>query len=740
MTSTVARDRLEAAVSHQRAGRFREAVAILQELLRAAPRDADLMQRLGVALAQLGQPAQGAPLMAASLELQPGRPSVLLNLARALLALGRPEAALQCCDRAVALDSAAAGNYRAGAYRLRGAALTMLGRRDEALANLGQAVRLAPNDAEALTELGVALEAGERTHDALNCFERALELDQNQSLALQHLAKLTAAMGDYTRALGYVDRALALQPQLAALHSNRGNFLTRLDRLGEALASYATALAIDPANLNTLHNRAMTLTLLGRHAEALRDFDELLAHGGERPSHLLARGTALLELGRPAEAAEPLERAAALLPQDREVHAQHGSALLRLARYAEALESFDRALGIGPERAEILNNRGVALEALGRPQAALQDFIRAAVIDGIAAATHVNIGVLSARLGNDAQAAASFDRALSIDRDDPAARLELAFLYLAQGDFRRGWPLYEARFRVPALAVPPREFGVPRWTGEAPIAGKILLVHAEQGLGDTIQFCRYLPLLAERGATVMFEVMAQLKALMGTLPGAIQLIGRGELLPRCDYHCPLMSLPLAFGTELASIPQRLPYLAADPVRASHWAARLQQLPGLRVGLAWQGNAQVERLTWARGRSPPLAAFEPLTAIPGLSLVSLQQGEGLQQLRAAPFRDRIFFPGEEAGADAFLDTAAIMASLDLIISSDTSVAHLAAALARPTWVALSAAPDWRWLRERSDSPWYPTMRLFRQPGRSNRWDALVAALAGSVEALIAERAH
>jgi tetratricopeptide (TPR) repeat protein len=735
MTSTVARDRLEAAVSHQRAGRFREAVAILQELLHAAPKDADLMQRLGAALAQLGQPAQGAPLMAASLELQPGRPSVLLNLARALLALARPEDALRCCDRAVALDSAAAG-----AFRLRGTALAMLGRSEEALASFGQAVRLAPKDAGALTELGIALEASARTRDARTCFERAVELDGNQSLAHQHLATLSAAMGDHERALASIDRALALQPQLAALHSNRGNYLTQLGRPAEALASYATALAIDPANLDTLHNRAMALALLARYAEALRDYDELLSRGGERPSDLLGRGAALLALGRHAEALAPLSRAAALLPQDREVHAQHGSALLRLERYAEAVESFDRALGIGPERPDLLNNRGVALEALGRPQAALEDFIRAAVIDGTAAATHVNIGVLSARLGRYAQAASSFDRALSIDRDDPAAQLELAFLYLAQGDLRRGWPLYEARFRVPALAVPPRDFGVPRWTGEVPIAGKILLVHAEQGLGDAIQFCRYLPLLAERGATVIFEVMASLKALMGTLPGAIQLIGRGEALPPFDYHCPLMSLPLAFGTQVASIPQQVPYLAADPVRTGHWAARLQHLPGLRVGLAWQGNAQVERLTWARGRSPPLAVFEPLTEIPGLSLVSLQQGEGLQQLRAAPLRERIFFPGEEAGPDAFLDTAAIMASLDLIISSDTSVAHLAAALARPTWVALSAAPDWRWLRERSDSPWYPTLRLFRQPGRSNRWDALVAELAGSLEALIAERAH
>jgi hypothetical protein len=201
-----------------------------------------------------------------------------------------------------------------------------------------------------------------------------------------------------------------------------------------------------------------------------------------------------------------------------------------------------------------------------------------------------------------------------------------------------------------------------------------------------------------------------------------------------------MSLPLAFDTRLATIPHDVPYLAADSARVAAWRARLQALPGLRVGIAWQGNVQVERLIWARGRSPPLAAFEPLTRIPGVSLVSLQQGEGLQQLDASPFRERIFIPGEERGPHAFVDTAAIMASLDLIISSDTSVAHLAGALARPTWLALSAAPDWRWLLERSDSPWYPTMRLFRQPQLSNRWDIVVADLVKALQARIAQPAH
>jgi hypothetical protein len=213
------------------------------------------------------------------------------------------------------------------------------------------------------------------------------------------------------------------------------------------------------------------------------------------------------------------------------------------------------------------------------------------------------------------------------------------------------------------------------------------------------------------------------------LPG-LRIIARGEPLPPVDYHCPLLSLPLAFDTLLDTIPAAVPYLAADPGRAASWAPRLQQLPGLRVGIAWQGNLQVERLVWARGRSIPLTAFAPLAKLPGVSLVSLQKGPGAEQLRDVSFRDRIFDLGDDLdrGPNAFLDTAAIMGGLDLIITSDTSIAHLAGALARPTWVALNASPDWRWLLDRTDSPWYPTMRLFRQSATNSGWEPLIAELA------------
>jgi len=726
------RERLEAAVRHHRAGRLREAVAGYEELLRADADDADVLQRLGAALAQFGRPDAAAGYLARSLELEPDRPAVALNLARALHEIGREEDALRCCDRALALDPNSAGGYR-----VRWAVLAALGRREEALASIGQAVRLSPADAASTADLGVALEEAGRPQDALACFERAVTLDPGLAPAHHNIGILAARLGEHARALRSLDRALALQPQQAALHSNRGNALKELGRLPEALQSYDTALAIEPQNLDTLHNRAAVRTLHGKYTDALQDYDVLIArHDTPTAADLIGRGAALVALGRNEEALVSLQQAITLSPRDAEARIQHGVALLRLARHDEAVSSFDRALAIRPDLPEVLNNRGVALAALGRAKDALDSFLRSLVFNGSSADTHTNVGIVLKTLGRYDEAAASFGRALWHKPDDPAASFELAFLHLTRGEFAAGWPLYEARFHVPALAIPSRRFDAPRWNGTAAIAGKTLLVHAEQGLGDTFQFCRYLPLLAAQGAKIVFEVMPTLKALLRSLPDEIQVYARGERLPPADYHCPLLSLPLAFDTQLQTIPRDVPYLSPEPQRVTQWSARLQGLAGLRVGIAWQGNPGVEKLIWARGRSLPLEMLKPLADLSSISLVSLQKGTGVEQLRDCTFRDRILDLGSDFdhGPDAFLDTAAVMANLDLVISSDTSVVHLAGALGRPVWVALSATPDWRWMRERSDSPWYPTMRLFRQSGGG--WDEVVADVAAALAPLAA----
>jgi tetratricopeptide (TPR) repeat protein len=715
--------------AHQ-AGHLRQAVTGYQALLRGCPHDANLLQLLGVALAQSARYADAVALLSRSLELQPDCASVLLNLAQALQSLGRHKDALLACNRALALDPSLANGYRA-----RAASFSALGRREEALANAGQAVRLAVHDARAHADLGVALEAVGRGQDALECFERAVALDASLAAAHHNHALLLARLGRHEHALQSFDRALALQPTHAALNANRGSALLVLGRLSEAEQSFSVALALTPDDCLVRHSRAFARYLLGRYAAALDDFDALNGEERESARALIGRGATLVALRRYAEALLPLEHAIRLQPRNADAYIQRGVALLNLERNSEALDSFERALVSRPEDPDVLNNRGIALTAAGRLHEGLESFIRPAVLSGMTAEGHINVGIVLKMLGHYREAAASFGRALRRRPDDASAKFALAFLHLTLGEFTLGWPLYEARFEVPALGNPARQFGAPRWTGGEPLTGRTLLVHAEQGLGDVIQFCRYLPLLLEQEVSIVFEVMPSLKALLQSLPANIRLIGRGERLPSVDYFCPLLSLPLAFNTTVETIPARVPYLAADPDRAARWMQRLQFLPGLRVGIAWQGNLAVERLIWARGRSIPLAALEPLAHLPGISLVSLQKGPGLEQLRSVSFAQQIVDLSAEldAGPDAFLDTAAVMAGLDLVISSDTSIAHLAGALGRPTWTILAASPEWRWGLERTDSPWYPTMRLFRQRTDGD-WSTVVTSVVEALQAI------
>jgi tetratricopeptide (TPR) repeat protein len=329
---------------------------------------------------------------------------------------------------------------------------------------------------------------------------------------------------------------------------------------------------------------------------------------------------------------------------------------------------------------------------------------------------YLNTGNTHKGLGRFPEALHHIDRALSLKPDEPAAIWSKAVLKLAQGEFRDGWPLYEARFRLEPASRMPRSFSAPRWSGLEPLQGKTLFVHSEQGLGDTLQFCRYIALLAAKGARVIFEVQPQLKKLLGSLDTQATLIARGEPLPPFDFHSPLLSLPLAFHTDMDSIPGGVPYLKVDPAAASFWRERLAALPGFKVGLNWHGNPDAEKLAALQARSFPLAAAAALVRVPGVSLVSLQKGPGAEQRGQVEFGAAIaqLTDPNRLGPDEIADeTAAILMGLDLVITADTALAHLAGALGVPVWVVLQAVPDWRWLSERADSPWYPTMRLFRQ---------------------------
>jgi hypothetical protein len=379
--------------------------------------------------------------------------------------------------------------------------------------------------------------------------------------------------------------------------------------------------------------------------------------------------------------------------------------------------------------------RGIALARLGRIPEAQVCFVRAAASNPENADAHYNLGNTREVLGQHEVALQSFLRAVELRPRHLEARWNIALLRLLCGELEEGWLLYEERFSLDALHGRVRRFEAPRWTGTESLEGKHILLWAERGLGDTLQFCRYVPLVRDLGACVTFEVQPRLKALLERAFPGVSVIAQKEPAAPVDYHCPLLSLPLVFRTGLETIPADVPYLKAEATRVERWAGRVPSDTEYRVGIAWQGNPEAER-NWAQGRSWPLAALAPLARQRGVRLISLQAAPGAEQLDTVDFTDQVVSFGDELdpGADAFVDTAGIMMSLDLVICSDSAVAHLAGALGVPVWVALHPTSDWRWLLDRRDSPWYRTMRLFRQR-RAGGWEDVVERICGELKTLV-----
>jgi hypothetical protein len=388
----------------------------------------------------------------------------------------------------------------------------------------------------------------------------------------------------------------------------------------------------------------------------------------------------------------------------------------------QAVELISQAISLRGAVPAYYNNLGEAYRTLGQHAEAIAAYNHALVLDPHFAEAHNNLGTIYKNQGRLAEALACFDRAIACHGDYANARYNRALLWLSLGDYARGWPEYEwrwkrAEFRRPAL-------DEPHWDG-SPLGGRTLLVRAEQGLGDTVQFIRYVPLLQAQGNNLVVEVQAELVELLSQ-SGIGPLVPQQAPLPRFDVHASLLSLPSLLGTRLDTIPSTVPYLSASAARVLAWQRKLADRGRVTIGIAWQGNP---RSPLEPGRSIPLAEFEPLARVPGVQLVSLQKGFGSEQIPALAGRFPVLDLSaqlDQAGG-AFVDTAAVMRHMDLVITSDSAVAHLAGALARPVWVVLPAAAEWRWMRDRSDSPWYPTMRLFRQ-SRQADWSSVLGEVA------------
>ncbi len=474
-------------------------------------------------------------------------------------------------------------------------------------------------------------------------------------------------------------------------------------------------------DFDSLFQRANSLLAGKRYVEAQAAYQEMLRRRPGHPESLANLGVACAELGRIDEALNWYDAAIRARPEYAVAHYNRGNALHSAKRYGDALTDFDTAIRLDPTFAQAFNNRGLSLMRLGRAHDAEANYREALKLQPAYSEAWNNLGLAVQILGRVDEAIQHFNESLRLHPVFASAHINRAQAWLLKGDFELGLSEYEWRWHLPRYKLAPRN--LPVWDG-SPLDGKTILLRHEQGQGDTLQFIRYASMVKERGGRVVLECPASLHALLKSFAGVERLIERGESDVGCDCQAALLSLPGLFRTDINTVPARVPYLAAEPERIERWRARLARGRRL-VGVCWQGNRDFSEDPF---RSIPLAEFAPLADVPGVQLVSLQKGFGVEQLQSFPKSNSIMELGDDFDAEApFLDTAAVMTLLDLVITSDTSIAHLAGALARPVWAALSVVPEWRWLLDRSDSPWYPTARLFRQP-KLGDWPAVFQQMA------------
>jgi tetratricopeptide (TPR) repeat protein len=717
-------DLLRRAAAHHQRGEMREAEDLYRQVLAAQPDNFDALHLYGVLMHQRGRAAEALKLIGQALAANARAAPAHSNYGIVLTVLKRHEEALASYERAIALKP----DY-ADAFNNRGNALRALRRNEEALASYERALVLRPDNAEALNNRGNALFELGRPEDALASYDQVLAHRPDYADALVNRAKCLIALKRTDDALASFDRALACQPRHAAALKERGHLLRDRKQFVEALSCYDRALAVTPDDAEIHANRGRVLRDLKRFNEAFVAYDRALALRPDYVEAVVARGNVFYEMGAYAQALAEYDRALAMRPDFAQGHNNRGNALRELSRHEEAIDCFDRALALKPDYTDGYNNRGNALLDLNRPAEALADYDRALALDRNSTFALVNRGSALRYLDRDDEALASFDRAITIEPDLADAHWNKALLCLSRGDFARGWQGYEWRWQRGGELVP-RGFTQPQWRSEE-LAGKIILLHAEQGFGDSIQFVRYLPMVKAKGGKVVLELPDSLMPLMGDHAAGVTMLSRGTPLPPFDVHCPLMSLPLAFGTTLATIPDSVPYLRVPADRLEKWRARLPRTAKPRVGLVWSGKPSHKN---DHNRSIALARLAPLLTVPGVDFVSLQREYHEADLSA--FKDFPALMRIDAHLTDFADTAAAIAQLDLVIAVDTAVAHLAGALNMPVWILLFHIQDWRWLLERADSPWYPSARLFRQP-QIGDWDSVIARLGSELGAFAAK---
>jgi Flp pilus assembly protein TadD len=552
------------------------------------------------------------------------------------------------------------------------------------------------DDAElkrSLESAGNHLLAG-RSSDAQAIYRSILADHPNHPDALNLLAITLAEAGQFAEALQAMRKAVAASPT-PRFQNNLGVMLMRMDDLQEAIDVFHRALAQDP-NYADAHNNLANALIKNRQLN---------------------------------DAIASLQRAVELRPDYFQAYSNLGYALSMERRFPEAILACRKSLALRPDNPRAHTNLAVALEGDGQLDAAIAASQKALEIQPNLPEVYLTLSKALSEKGQVHEAIAATRKAISLRPDFASAHFNLSTLLLSLGDFREGWREHEYRVSAEHLQLVPREFARPRWDG-SDLAGRKILLDCEQGFGDAIQFVRYVPLVAQRGGNVLLECRPELARLFRSVAGIKQFITLGQNFPEYDVHYPLLSLPMLFDTTPATIPAAVPYLAPDPVDVQRWRGRIaEHQTSFKVGLVWRGKKVPEP-----DRTVPFDRIVPLARVPGIKFFSLQKRDADDAPPSANFQ---LIDWTDDLHD-FADTAALLANLDLLITIDTSVAHLAGALGLPTWVLLRFDPDWRWLRDRADSPWYPTMRLFRQPQRGD-WETPIRRIEEQLRSLTSQRA-
>jgi Tfp pilus assembly protein PilF len=601
------------------------------------------------------------------------------------------------------------------------------GRLREAEAIYRQILGTAPNHPDALHLLGlVAYQAGQ-LEPAVDLIRRAIAANPraaayhaNLGLVLIHLHRIDETIAAYRQ-------AAALDPNVAEVHSNLGVMLHQKGQIDEAIASLRQALVVQPNYPEALLNLGNALHAAGQTDEAIESFRQALRLRPDYPEAMSNLGASLREKGEVDQAIVELQRAISLRPDYAEAYSNLGMALREKNQADACYAAYHRALELRPGYPEAQNNLGEALQYFGRIDEAISCYRQAIAFRSDYAEAHNNFGTALIEKKHLDEATSAFGEALKLSPESKFAHFNLGLIPLLRGDIQKGLPAIDRYWRTIRQYPFNCDKLRPQWDG-SPLNGKRILLYAEQGFGDTIHFVRYVPMVEQLGGKVVLAVQPDLVSLIRSMKTRAQVISyASDQAPEFDTHYTLLLLPMALGTTLQNVPADVPYLFADQELSSQWRKRMPS-DGLKVGIAWAGRPTYRN---DRNRSTKLSTFAPLAQVEGVHYFSLQKGYAADQARTPPAGLNLTNWTDEL--KSFVDTAALIDNLDLVITIDTSIAHLAAAMGKPVWMMIAFMPDWRWMLDREDSPWYPTMRLFRQPAMGD-WPPVLTKVVAALREL------